>query len=562
MQNTLSFEQLGLSTALLQAIADMGYSQPSDIQAKAIPILLQGKDVIGQAQTGTGKTAAFGIPLLELIQAQDTAHPQALVLCPTRELALQVEHELYKLRKYKVGVRSTAIYGGASIEKQIQTLKKGVQIVVGTPGRVLDHLERGTLRLDQVKVVVLDEADEMLNMGFRDDIEQILQQTPASRQTVLFSATMPPAILQLAKQYLKEPEIIRIAARELTVERIEQYYCEVKEELKPALIARFVQAKGFALSMVFCNTKRTTDELADALLQLGINAEALHGDLSQAQRNKVMQQFRHGRCQVLVATDVAARGIDVENVEAVFNYDLPLDDESYVHRIGRTGRAGRNGIAINLVCGRRDLYRLRDIERYTKSNIQPISPPSSQEVLQHHLSQLHDQLQTSHAQLHPIVEKALENLEKKGISSQEIAQALLQIHWQSLLPHIEDINFAPEKQKRTPKSESRSKNSLNRTIQKEKATSGSKSMLRVCLHVGHKDRIKASNIVAAIAEQTGMTGKQIGKIEIFDNFCFVELPRRNSSNWIPTLSRLRINGMQVQAEIAKTKPKKQTVSPS
>jgi len=332
MDNTIKFSDLGISEEILRAVEEMGYTQPSPIQQQAIPFVLQGRDLIGQAQTGTGKTAAFAIPIIDLVDA-DFNKPQAIILCPTRELAVQVEGEIQKLAKYHKKINSVAIYGGESIDKQIRVLKKGVQIVVGTPGRVQDHINRGTLRLEDAGIIVLDEADEMLDMGFRDDIEAILQEMPEERQTVFFSATMAKPILDLTRKYQTDPEIIKVAKNELTVSKIDQVFYEVKSSLKMELMARLMNIHNYGLSVVFCNTKRMTDEVTESLGARGILAEALHGDLSQAQRDKVMGKFRKGLCTVLVATDVAARGIDVDNVEAVFNFDIPLDEEYYVHRI-------------------------------------------------------------------------------------------------------------------------------------------------------------------------------------------------------------------------------------
>ena len=379
MENTIKFSDLGISEEILRAVEEMGYTQPSPIQEQAIPFVLQGRDVIGQAQTGTGKTAAFAIPIIDLVDA-DFLKPQAIILCPTRELAVQVEGEIQKLAKYHRKISSVAIYGGESIDKQIRVLKKGVQIVVGTPGRVQDHINRGTLKLQDAGIIVLDEADEMLDMGFRDDIEAILQEMPEERQTVFFSATMAKPILDLTRKYQNEPEIIKVAKNELTVAKIDQVFYEVKQSLKMELMARLMNLNNYALSVVFCNTKRMTDEVTESLGARGILAEALHGDLSQAQRDKVMGKFRKGLCTVLVATDVAARGIDVDNVEAVFNFDIPLDEEYYVHRIGRTGRAGKSGTAITFITGRREMMKLRDLERFTKASINKMTPPSVSEL--------------------------------------------------------------------------------------------------------------------------------------------------------------------------------------
>ena len=332
------FEDLGLCPEIMRAVKKMGFEEASPIQAKAIPVMMSGKDLIGQAQTGTGKTAAFGIPLLTKINPKNKKL-QAIVLCPTRELAIQVAEEIRNLAYYMHGIKVLPIYVGQEIVKQIRSLKSGVQLIIGTPGRVMDHMRRRTVKMDQLHTVVLDEADEMLNMGFREDIETILEEVPKERQTELFSATMPKPILEITKKYQTDAELIKVTKKELTVPSIEQYYYEVKPKNKEEVLSRILDIYNPKLSVVFCNTKKQVDLLVNGLLGRGYFAAGLHGDMKQAQRDRVMEGFRKGKTDILVATDVAARGIDVDEVEAVFNYDLPQDDEYYVHRIGRTGRA-------------------------------------------------------------------------------------------------------------------------------------------------------------------------------------------------------------------------------
>ena len=375
---TIRFEELNLDAKILRAVTDMGFEAASPIQAKAIPLELEGKDIIGQAQTGTGKTAAFGIPLLEKIDPKNKKL-QAVVLCPTRELAIQVAEEIRNLAKYMHGIKVLPIYGGQEIVKQIRSLKDGVQVIIGTPGRVMDHMRRKTIKFGQVHTVVLDEADEMLNMGFLEDLETILSELPEERQTVMFSATMPQAIAEIAKKFQKDPEIVKVVKKDLTVPKVTQYYYDVKPKNKLEVMCRLLDMYAPKLSVVFCNTKKQVDELVLALQGRGYFAEGLHGDLKQVQRDRVMNGFRKGRTDILVATDVAARGIDVDDVEAVFNYDIPQDEEYYVHRIGRTGRAGREGKAFSLVVGK-EVYKLRDIQRYCKTKIVPQPIPSIDDV--------------------------------------------------------------------------------------------------------------------------------------------------------------------------------------
>ncbi|WP_300607647.1 DEAD/DEAH box helicase [Methanohalophilus sp.] len=362
---------------MYKAIEDLGYEEPTPIQAQSIPFILEGRDVIGQAQTGTGKTAAFGIPAIEMLNP-DINKVQVIILCPTRELANQVAEELSKLSKYQK-TKILPIYGGRPIERQIKALRRGVHIVVGTPGRVMDHIERKTLRLDGVEMVVLDEADEMLDMGFREDIELILDQVPENRQTILFSATMPKPILRLTKRYQRNPQMVKTVHKKLTVPLVEQFYFEVKSHLKTEVLCRLIDIYNVKSSLVFCNTKKQVDQLTETMRSRGYLVDALHGDLKQRQRDKVMSSFRDGDIETLIATDVAARGIDVENIEVVFNYDIPQDEESYIHRIGRTGRAGRGGTAFTFASGK-DIRKIKSIQKHTGAKIIRKNIPSQSDV--------------------------------------------------------------------------------------------------------------------------------------------------------------------------------------
>ncbi|HVP94438.1 MAG TPA: DEAD/DEAH box helicase [Methanoregulaceae archaeon] len=375
---TLSFPDLGLSKELARAITDLGFEEPTPIQALAIPMMREGRDVIGQAHTGTGKTAAYGVPLLEKIDPRDR-HVQALVMCPTRELAIQVSEELSKLAKYLHGVVIIPVYGGQPIERQLAALDKGVQVVIGTPGRILDHLHRRSMDLSTVRIVVLDEADEMLDMGFRDDIGDILNRIPEKRQTVLFSATMPPPIMELAKRYQRNPQLVKVVHEQLTVPTVEQLYYEVRESDKIEALCRLIDRYNPKLSLVFCNTKRRVDEVTGRVIARGYSAEGLHGDMTQGQRERVMAKYRSGAIDLLIATDVAARGLDIEDIEAVFNFDVPQDPEYYIHRIGRTGRAGKSGRSFTFVSGR-EIWKLRDIQRYSKVRIKADFIPSDRDL--------------------------------------------------------------------------------------------------------------------------------------------------------------------------------------
>lgn len=609
MEITTQFSDLGISVEILRAVEEMGYTTPSPIQLQAIPFVLEGRDLIGQAQTGTGKTAAFAIPIIDLVDSE-LNKPQAIILCPTRELAVQVEGEIQKLSKYHRGINSVAIYGGESIDRQIRVLRKGVQIVVGTPGRVQDHINRGTLKLDSIGIIVLDEADEMLDMGFRDDIEAILSEMPAERQTVFFSATMAKPILDLTRKYQTNPEIIKVAKNELTVSKIEQVYYEVKPSLKMELMTRLMNINNYALSVVFCNTKRMTDEVTESLGARGILAEALHGDLSQAQRDKVMGKFRKGLCSVLVATDVAARGIDVDNVEAVFNYDLPLDEEYYVHRIGRTGRAGKSGTAITFITGRRETMKLRDLERFTKATINKMTPPSVTELVELKKAQLVKDVYRVLAveEDNQLFEATIGQMLAEGLTIEQIALGLIKMNMGETVKELKEQDFGidtygggdrrregsrdggrdggrgdrfgrgersssdrfgrgeresggrfergGERRERFGDRreggarESAPRDGERRFAPREERTRDA-NMTRLFLNLGNKDRIRPNDIVGAIAGETGVPGKSIGGIDIFDNFSFVDVPQKDAEHVIKVMKNNTIKGKTVSMEISK-----------
>src|ERR1700761_7687435 len=418
------FSELGLSAEILKAIDKLGFEQASPIQADSIPALMQGTDVVGQSQTGSGKTAAFAIPAIEKTDPAQRA-VQVLILCPTRELAVQVSEEVHKLALFKRGINALPIYGGQSYERQFYGLKQGAQIVIGTPGRVMDHMRRGTLRLETIKMVILDEVDVMLNMGFRDDIELILQSTPKERQTVFFSATIPKPIQQLIEKYSRNPKQVRIEQKALTVPTVEQVYYEVDRRYKIELLTRLIDIHDLKLGIIFCNTKRMVDDLVDHLNAQGYSADRLHGDMSQQMRDRVMNKFRKSGLEFLVATDVAARGIDVNDVEVVFNYDLPYDVEDYLHRIGRTGRAGRSGRAISFAAGR-ELFQIYHIERFTKVKMHRGRAPTEQQVEEARANVFLDKLRAilqggEFKRQDHLIERLLE----EGFSSTDIASALL-----------------------------------------------------------------------------------------------------------------------------------------
>jgi ATP-dependent RNA helicase DeaD len=421
---TKLFSELGLSSEVLKAIDKLGFEQAAPIQAEAIPVLMQGKDVVGQSQTGSGKTVAFAAPAIEKVVVEERT-TQVLILCPTRELAVQVSEEVHKLALFKRGLHALPIYGGQSYDRQLFGLRQGAHIVIGTPGRVMDHMRRGTLRLNSVKLAVLDEVDVMLNMGFRDDIELILQGTPKERQTVFFSATIPRPIQQLIEKYSRDPQNIRIEQKAMTVPTVEQVFYEVDRRYKVDLLTRLIDIHDFKLGLIFCNTRRMVDDLVEHLNAQGYSADRLHGEMTQMMRDRVMNKFRKSGLEFLVATDVAARGIDVENIEVVFNYDLPYDGEDYVHRIGRTGRQGRSGRAISFASGR-EVYQIRAIERYVNTRINRAQAPTRDEVEEARANAVLDKIRaTLKSGEFKRQDQLIERLLEEGFSSTDIASALL-----------------------------------------------------------------------------------------------------------------------------------------
>ena len=526
--DNIKFEELNISNEIKKAIGDMGFEEATPIQTSAIPHVLEGRDIVGQAQTGTGKTAAFGIPILEKLNTRENKL-QILVLCPTRELAIQVSEEINKLAKYIRGVKTIPIYGGQSIERQIRALKKGVQVVIGTPGRVMDHMRRGTIKLNDLKMMVLDEADEMLNMGFREDIETILKDTPEGRQTVLFSATMPRAILDIAKNYQKNPEIIKVTRRKLTTPSIDQYYFEAKQRDKFEILTRLIDIENPKLALIFCNTKKKVDELVGLLQGRGYFADGLHGDLKQSQRDQVMGKFRHGDIDLLVATDVAARGIDVDDVDLVFNYDVPQDEEYYVHRIGRTGRAGRFGKAFTFVVGR-EIYKLKDIQRYTNTKIILRPTPTIGDVQE--------------IKIKTLVEKINHILENENLGKErQIIDNLLEGDHTSLDIAGALLRMIMGNQERE---------STQRDLQ-ERETSQDSEMVRFFINIGKTKNVRARDILGAIAGETGIPGNLIGSIDIYDKYTFVDIPKEYAKEVAQGMKKGNIRGNSVNVERARSR---------
>lgn len=520
----LRFDELPLSPEMQRAIADMGFEEASPIQTEAIPVIMEGRDVIGQAQTGTGKTAAFAIPTIESIDENDKS-VQALILCPTRELAIQVSEEVNKLIKYKRNISTVPIYGGQAYDRQLRALKQGVQIVIGTPGRVMDHIERGTLQLDKVKKIILDEADEMLDMGFREDIEFVLTKIPQERQTIFFSATMSKPIMELTKKYQRNPQVVKVVHQTLTVTNIEQSYYEVRNNMKMDVLSRVLDMYNLKSVIVFCNTKRMVDDLVSNLQARGYFADGLHGDMNQTQRTNVMAKFKNGTLEILVATDVAARGIDVEDLEAVFNYDLPQDEEAYVHRIGRTGRAGKSGRAFSFVSGR-DIYKLKDIMRFTNAKIKLASVPSYEDVAEVKttlfLDQVKEVIQKGNLQKHI---SRVERLLTEDFTSLEIAAALMK------------MSMREEKAKEASK----------------ELDGPKEGMSRLFVTIGKKDRVNPKDILEIISDNTSLPANKVGDISLYDKFSFVEIPKEYTSEVVDKLGRTTMLGKPVSFEKAQKK---------
>ncbi len=514
---TMKFEELGLLPEILRGIEEMGFEEATPIQSQAIPVVMSGSDVIGQAQTGTGKTAAFGIPMLQNMDSE-LKKTQALILSPTRELAIQVAEELRNLSKYMHGVKILPVYGGQDISKQIRSLKGGIQVIVGTPGRVMDHLRRKTIRCEDVRMIVLDEADEMLNMGFREDIETILEYIPEERQTVLFSATMPKPILEITRKYQKDAVTIKVVKKELTVSNIEQYYYDVKRKDKTEVLTRLLDYYNPKGSIVFCNTKRMVDELSHELTMRGYFAEGLHGDMKQAQRDRVMANFRTGKTDILIATDVAARGLDIDYVEAVFNYDIPQDDEYYVHRIGRG----------------KEVYKLKDIMRYCKTKIFAQPVPSSQDVAQMRAEKVMDKIETiiEEENLQKMINFIEKQINESDYTAMDIAAAFLKQAIGGLETAAAPEGYGAD-----------SRFSFGDTG----AESG---MVRLFINIGKKQKVKPGDILGAVAGESGISGDLVGAIDMYDKFTFVEVPLEYGKKVLQSMSHAKIKGKEINIEPA------------
>jgi ATP-dependent RNA helicase DeaD len=562
-----SFAELGLSDSLLKTLAEIGYETPSPIQAQCIPVLLEGRDLIGQAQTGTGKTAAFALPLMEQIDVKLTK-PQALVLTPTRELAIQVAEALQSYAKNLPGFHVLPIYGGQSYTIQLKQLSRGAHIIVGTPGRVMDHLERKTLNLDHLKTMVLDEADEMLRMGFIDDVEWILERTPAQHQTALFSATMPEQIRRVAQKYLVEPREIKIKSATATVAAIRQVYWQVSGMHKLDALTRILEVEdNFDAAIIFVRTKNATVELADKLSARGYAAAALNGDLNQQMRERVIEQLKSGALDIVVATDVAARGIDVPRVSHVVNYDIPYDTEAYVHRIGRTGRAGRTGNAILFVAPR-EVSMLRSIERATRSPIAPLTLPSRADVTNKRVADFKASVvEVLNAEGLDFFSNIVSQIaEEQNVGAEEVAAALammaqkgkpLQIAGEDPPPRaapafetrrpasFADRERKPRFEERGERQRFEERGDKPRFEDKPRRAAPAGDMVRYRIDVGRDHGVQVKDIVGAIANEAGIESRFIGRIGLYDESSTVELPAGMPAEAANALKRTRVRGVPI-----------------
>jgi len=543
----MTFKDLNLPEPILQALEKVGYEKPSPIQAESIPLLLEGHDLLGQAQTGTGKTAAFALPMLANIDPEERK-PQLLVLAPTRELAIQVAEAFQVYASFSQKIKVLPVYGGQSYDNQIRQLKRGVQVVVGTPGRIIDHIKRKTLDLSELKFLVLDEADEMLRMGFIDDVELILSHAPEERQTALFSATMPGPIKKITQRYLKDPKHVKIASKVSTASTIRQRYCQIAPHHKLEALTRIMEVEVFDGMIIFVRTKTATVELADKLSARGYDVEPLNGDIPQAARERTVEKLKQGKIDILVATDVVARGLDVERVSHVINYDIPYDSESYVHRIGRTGRAGRQGDAI-LFISHREKRLLFSIEKTTKQPIEAMPIPSISEINETRLSRFKQSVaeatqDDSIESLMPIVEMIKEENE----ASPEVLMAALLKIAQGDEPLILKESDRPDINSKPPR-DSRDRNSRDGRERKPRVPRGNRKpeegMQRFRIEVGHVHGAKPGNIVGAIANEANINSKHIGAIEIYDNFSTVDLPEGMPKETRDTLQGTRVAGQRL-----------------
>lgn len=542
----MRFSDLNLSSELLRAIDDLGFENPSEIQEATIPLILEGRDVLAQAQTGTGKTASFGIPMIEGME-DDADDLQALVLVPTRELARQVSEELKKLAKYKKFIRIVPIYGGADMGKQLRDLKKGASIVVGTPGRVMDHMKRKTIRLDGLKFLTFDEADEMFDMGFRDDMKTIIERTNPNRQTLFFSATFDNDIREFSRLYQMNPAKVIIEKKELTAEKIEQFYLELNRNMKTEILNRLILIHKPKKSIIFCNTKRMVEALEVEIAQRGYKVDSLHGDMRQSSRDNVMKKFRNGTIDVLIATDVAARGLDVSDIDLVFNYDLPQQAEYYVHRIGRTARAGKKGASFTFVTSR-DYPKFREIEKYANIKMEKMKLPTKADVERESLDNLFDKVNKNilKAEDQANYTEVLNKLLAESHSLYDISASLLKLVNESTnKTKIKDLDRVDYGKKfeisKKSKSSDRSRDKKSKEMKKIKGP-------KIFINKGKRDGLDSREVIRLLGRHTDINPSDIGRINIMPNFSFVEVPKNMIKDAIRDLDGKKVKGKSIKAE--------------
>ena len=564
------FSELGLSSEILKAVDKMGFEEASPIQTAVIPVILEGRDVVGQSSTGSGKTAAFAIPAIEKVDTANKA-VQVLVLCPTRELAVQVAEEVAKLSLFKRGLHATPIYGGQSYDRQFRALASGVQVVIGTPGRVMDHMERGTLKLDALKLVILDEADRMLDMGFRDDIEQILSAVPEERQLLFFSATMPPAFQSLIKRFSRDPAWIKIEALAQNAPKVDQVYFEVDRRSKVEVLTRLIDLYDFRYGIIFCSTKVMVDELDEHLHARGYAVDRLHGDISQAQRNRVMEKFRRRGFEFLIATDVAARGLDVDDLEVVFNFDLPNDAEDYTHRVGRTGRAGREGRAFTFVSGR-ELYKLQSMVRYAKLKIRRENVPSLDQVEEARENVFFEKLRaTLNENKFTKQDRIIDRLLDQGYSSTDICSALLHLmqgsdktdtgttpsSFRGSSSNGGDFERAPKQERKSSRRDedegafNEPKNRPSKAKFERPARTGREAgFTTIFVNVGRKELVTPADLVGKIAGVTRLPANVVGAIDIHQRHALVDVASEHAPLIIERLNGIRLKGQTLKPALA------------
>ena len=542
----MRFSDLNLSSELLRAIDDLGFESPSEVQEASIPIILEGCDVLAQAQTGTGKTASFGIPIIEGME-EDADDLQALVLVPTRELARQVSEELKKLAKYKKFINIVPIYGGADMGKQLRDLKKGASIVVGTPGRVMDHMKRKTIRLDVLKFLTFDEADEMFDMGFRDDMKTIIEKTNPDRQTLFFSATFDNDIREFSRLYQRDPAKVIIEKKELTAEKIEQFYLELNRNMKTEILNRLILIHKPKKSIIFCNTKRMVEALEVEIAQRGYKVDSLHGDMRQSSRDNVMKKFRNGTIDVLIATDVAARGLDVSDIDLVFNYDLPQQAEYYVHRIGRTARAGKKGASFTFVTSR-DYPKFREIEKYANIKMEKMKLPTKADVERESLNNLFDKVNKNilKAEDQANYAEVLNKLLAEGHSLYDISASLLKLVNESTnktkIKELDRVDYGKKfEMSKKSKSSDRKRDKKSKDMKKIKGP-------KIFINKGKRDGLDSREVIRLLGRHTDINPSDIGRINIMPNFSFVEVPKNMIKDAIKDLDGKKIKGKSIKAE--------------